>query len=129
MKLLFLLLIVFPTLSFSQSKIESERKVNPLPLYTNPEFVGGPKALKEYIVQNFKINRIDKKRHTKGEIIVKFYIETDGSISKATIINKGLSDKLNKEALRVISEMPKWKPATQSGKVVKIMSAYTISVN
>jgi len=129
MKYLFLLLIAFPTLVFSQTKVEQERKINPLPLYTNPEFVGGPKALKKYIDDNFRINRTDRKRNTKGEIIVKFYIGIDGSISKATIINKGLSDKLNKEALRVISEMPKWKPATQSGKVVKIMYAYTISVN
>jgi len=129
MKFLFLLFIVFPTLVFSQSKVESERKVNPLPLYTNPEFVGGPQALKNYIDENFRINKTDKKRKTKGEIIVKFYIGIDGSISKATIINKGLSNQLNKKAIRVISEMPKWKPATKSGKVVKIMSAYTISVN
>jgi len=129
MKFLFLLFIVFPTLVFSQSKVESERKVNPLPLYTNPEFVGGPQALKNYIDENFRINKTDKKHKTKGEIIVKFYIGIDGSISKATIINKGLSNQLNKKAIRVISEMPKWKPATKSGKVVKIMSAYTISVN
>jgi len=129
MKYLFLLLIAFPTLSFSQSKNDIEQKVNPLPLYTNPEFIGGPEALKNYINQNFKINRTAKKCHTKGEIIVKFYIGVDGSISKVSIINKGLSDKLNKEALRVISEMPKWKPATQSGKIVKIMSAYTIIVD
>ena len=129
MKYLLILLIVLPTLTYSQSKIEKEKKVNPLALYTNPEFIGGQQALDNYILDNLKINRKDKKLKTQGEIIVKFFIGIDGSVLKPTILNKGLSEKLNKEALRIISNMPKWKPATKNGKLVETMYAYTFKVN
>jgi len=128
MKLILLLLIISPTLTFSQSKVEYRKKVNPLALYTNPEFIGGTEALVNYVNQNLEINRKDKKRNTKGEIIIKFFIDTDGSISNTTLLNKGLSKQLNKEALRVISDMPKWKPATKNGKIVKTMYAYIITI-
>jgi hypothetical protein len=126
--LLLLTLTIVPILSFSQSKNETEKKVYPLAIYTNPEFNGGTEALEKYVSQNFKVNRKDKKLNTKGEIIVKFYICVDGNIKKASVLNKGLSVKLNNEALRVISEMPKWKPAKKNGVLVEAMYAYTFHI-
>ena len=128
MKFLLVLLIAFPIVSFSQSKAENEKKVNPLPIFTNPEFIGGDEAITVYVNQNFELNRKDKRLNTKGEIIVKFFIGDDGSISKVTLLNKGLSKQLNKEALRVISEMPKWKPGTKNGKATETMYAYIVNV-
>lgn len=128
MKFLLLLLIALPTLSFSQTKVESKKNVHPLALFTNPEFIGGTEALDQYVLENFKINRKDKKLNTKGEIIVKFFIDSDGTVITPKLLNKGLSKELNKEALRLISNMPKWKPATKNSKAVKTMYAYTFSI-
>lgn len=128
MKFLLLLFIALSTLSFSQTTVQKEKQVNPLALYTYPEFFGGKEVLDTYIQQNLKINRKDKKLNTSGEIVVKFFIGIDGSISNTAIINNGLSKQLNKEALRVISEMPNWIPGTQNGIVIETMYAYTIQI-
>lgn len=128
MKSLLFLFIALPIVSFSQPKLEFEKKVNPLALYTNPEFIGGQKALDNYILANFKINRKDKRLKTKGEIIIKFFIAIDGRILRPSLLNKGLSEKLNKEALHLISNMPKWKPATKNGVIVETMYAYTFTI-
>jgi hypothetical protein len=128
MKYLLFILIALPTLSFSQKKFESKKKVYPLAIFTNPEFIGGQHALDNYILENLKINRKDKRLNTTGEISVKFFIGTDGSILTPTLLNKGLSKQLNKEALRVIANMPKWKPATKNGEIVKTMYAYIITI-
>ena len=50
--------------------------------------------------------------------MVSFVVEVDGSISHAKIA-RGISAELNKEALRVVSAMPKWEPGRHKGKVVR----------
>ena len=128
MKYLLLILIALPTFSFSQSQLESKKNVHPLALFTSPEFIGGQEALDNYILENLQINRTDKKRNTQGEIIIKFFIGTDGSIITPTLLNKGLSKQLNKEAIRVIKGMPNWIPATQNGRIIETMYAYTFII-
>jgi len=57
---------------------------------------------------------------------VKFVIERDGSVTAAKII-RGVESTLDKEALRVVSMMPKWKPGKQRGKPVRV--AFTLPIN
>ena len=58
--------------------------------------------------------------------MVSFIVETDGTISNAHV-QKGVSAELDQEALRVIKNMPKWKPGMQSGKAVRVK--YTIPIS
>ena len=55
----------------------------------------------------------------QGKVIVRFVVEKDGSISQATVV-KGIDPALDKEALRVIQAMPKWKPGMQQGRAVRM---------
>ena len=58
--------------------------------------------------------------------MVSFIVETDGTVSNANV-QKGVSEELDKEALRVIESMPKWKPGMQSGKAVRVKYSIPIS--
>jgi len=116
------------TVKMQTLKLNTQKKAVALPQTTNPEFPGGMEKLDDYITENFKMSKRDIKKGIKGEITVKFIIEKDGSISNAKILNEGLTEKLNSEALRVIAEQPKWKAGTQSGKPVDVLFAYTIKV-
>ena len=124
MKYLLLLFITLPLISFSQTNKNSEKKVNPLALYTNPEFIGGQKALNSYINEHFNT---PKTSTFKGEIIVKFFINENGEVKTPSVL-KGLSKQLDKKALKIIAEMPNWNPGTQNGKTVKVMYAYTFKI-
>ena len=55
-----------------------------------------------------------------------FIVNKDGGIVEPEVI-KGVNPSLDKEALRVISGMPKWKPGSQRGKPVRVK--YTVPVN
>lgn len=111
-----------------QKKEKQTIKVNPLAVTTNPQFPGGMEALDKFVKSNFKMPRKDKKKQVQGEVMVKFTINADGRATDAKIINGGMSQKINIEALRVINSLPQWKAGTSNGKDVDVMYAYTIKV-
>ncbi len=81
------------------------------------EFPGGQGDLLQYLMQNMKYPEEAYKANEQGRVIVKFVIGADGTVSDAQVI-KGVSPSLDKEAIRVVSTMPKWIPAKVNGKSV-----------
>jgi len=61
----------------------------------------------------------------QGKVSVKFVIEKDGSIADPVVV-RAVDPYLDKEALRVVKSMPKWKPGKQRGKPVRV--SYTVPV-
>ncbi len=55
----------------------------------------------------------------EGRVIVKFIVEHDGSISGAQIM-RSADPLLDKEALRLVNSMPKWKPGRMNGRTVRV---------
>ena len=55
-----------------------------------------------------------------------FVVDKDGSISNAKIA-RGVDPSIDKEALRVVNTLPKWKPGMQRGKAVRV--SYTVPIS
>lgn len=91
-----------------------------------PEFVGGNDSLRKFIVKNFNVS-VDN-NYKKGKIYISFVVEEDGTLSNIKIL-KGLSDKLDNEAVRVFSIMPKWKPVKRNGKPCRVAFNYPIKID
>ena len=91
-----------------------------------PEFPGGLSACMSYIARNVKYAKIALENGIQGRVVVQFCVEKDGSISN-TIVTKSVNPYLDKEALRVVSSMPKWTPGKQKGKPVRVK--YTLPVH
>jgi len=91
-----------------------------------PEFPGGTAALMEYLRKNIKYPSICRENNIQGKVIVTFIVNKDGSIVEPEVI-KAVNPSLDKEALRVISGMPNWKPGMQRGKAVRVR--YSVPVN
>ena len=83
------------------------------------EFPGGDDELMKYIARNFKYPELAKDSGVQGTMFVEFVVEKDGSITNVKLL-KTLCCGLNKEALRVIKSMPKWEPAMQRDKPVRM---------
>lgn len=77
-------------------------------------FLGGIDQMYEYFIQNLKYTT---PKCVEGNVYVKFIITKDASIKNAHII-KGIDKNLNEEAIRVVSSMPKWIPASHNNKPV-----------
>ena len=90
-----------------------------------PEFPGGTAALMKYLGTNIKYPTISQEMGSAGRVIVQFVVDKDGSISNPEVV-RGVDAYLDKEAIRVISSMPKWRPGVQNGKKVRVK--YTVPV-
>jgi TonB family protein len=91
-----------------------------------PELPGGDLALRKYIAANVKYPPEAKKEGIQGKVFVKFVVAKDGG-TKDSEIARGVHPSLDKEALRVINALPKWKPGKQRGQAVNVQ--YTVPIN
>lgn len=91
-----------------------------------PQFPGGVVAMMKYLKDKLIYPSVAKENGLEGKVIVKFYIDTDGSVKELMILKDGVGGGAGEEALRLVNNMPKWSPATQRGKPVKAF--YTIPV-
>ena len=91
-----------------------------------PEFPGGTEALLKYLRDHIKYPAICRENNIQGRVLVSFVVNKDGAIVEPEVV-KGVNPSLDKEALRVISTMPKWKPGKQRGKEVRVK--FTVPVN
>ena len=91
-----------------------------------PSFPGGMAALMKYIKDNLRYPEICWEGAAMGRVNVVFIVNEDGSLSDVKVI-RSIIPELDKEAIRVVKSMPKWNPAKQNGKAVKMK--YVVPVN
>ena len=92
----------------------------------NPEFPGGSDSLYAYIARNIKYPEAAKKEKIEGRVFVTFVIEKDGRVSNAKIL-RDIGGGCGEEAIRVVKNMPKWKPGTQRGNPVRFQFNLPVS--
>lgn len=90
-----------------------------------PEFPGGRDQLNKYYESNLRYPKVAIENGIQGRVIVQFIVNTDGSISDATVI-RSVDPACDEEALRFINSMPHWTPGQTDGKNVRVR--YTLPV-
>lgn len=83
-----------------------------------PEFPGGMAECYKWIGKNLVYPTISAENGVQGRVTVNFVVNADGSIVDVKVL-RGVDPYLDKEAVRVVSKMPKWKPGKQRGKAVR----------
>ena len=84
-----------------------------------PDYPGGTGKLMEFLAKNLKYPESAEKNKQEGRVIVRFVIEKDGSLTDFAVA-RSVSPALDAEALRVAKMMPKWIPAKNKGKTVRL---------
>ena len=84
-----------------------------------PDFPGGVQALMDYLSKNVRYPAEAHAIGAQGRVIVSFTVKKDGSIAD-TKVERSVNPYLDKEAMRVIAAMPKWKPGKQRGEAVNV---------
>jgi len=110
-----------------KSPIEKEEEVAFVTVEEMPEFPGGQQALFKFLSENVKYPAEAYANGIQGRVICQFVVNKDGSIVDVKVVRSGGDPSLDKEAVRVIQSMPKWKPGKQRGKYVRVK--YTVPVN
>jgi TonB family protein len=86
---------------------------------------GGDEGLMMYLAKTVKYPVTAMEDGIQGRVVCTFVVNTDGSITDVKV-TKSVDPSLDKEAVRVIREMPKWSPAYQQGQPVRVR--YTVPV-
>jgi len=117
--IVFFFIIGCTSISYGQNSNSTEQE--PFVIVEQmPEFPGGDSALMAYIRINTKYPPKALYNEKRGSVIVKFIVNTDGTISNAKV-TKRIGNGFDEEAIRVINNMPKWKPGKQGGKYVPVL--------
>jgi len=94
-----------------------------------PQFPGGNDSLFYFIQKYVKITNIKEslqKGNGHATALIGFYVAKDGSLIDIQV-EKGFSPDVDKEALHVVSIMPKWKPAIIYGRKVCMQMVFPIT--
>ncbi|MBX0291980.1 energy transducer TonB [Hymenobacter sp. HSC-4F20] len=82
-----------------------------------PQFPGGAQGLNSFFQQNLKYPEAASVKQISGNVVMTFTVEADGHLTNPSVVQP-LSPECDTEALRVLGQMPAWKPATRKGQPV-----------
>ena len=92
-----------------------------------PSFNGGDaNEFSKWVNSRLVYPEIAKENGVQGRVTLQFTVNADGSVSNVKVL-RGVDSSLDKEAVRVVSSSPKWKPGKQRDRAVKV--TYTFPVN
>ena len=92
-----------------------------------PSFPGGNQALFRYLQENLKYPSIAQANGIQGRTLVSFVVEKDGSITDVQVVRSAGDPSLDREAVRIIRTMPRWRPGKIQGQEVRVQ--YTVPIN
>ncbi len=91
-----------------------------------PSFQGGDaNQFSKWVNQRLVYPEIAKENGVQGRVTLQFTVEKDGTVTKVKVL-RGVDPSLDKEAVRVVSQSPKWKPGKQRDRAVPV--TYTFPV-
>ena len=112
----------------SPETLEKLEKNNVLPVAEQmPEFPGGMPALTEYLKKEVRYPKKCREAGVEGRAIITFVVKKNGKVKDFEVARSSGNKLLDKEAMRVIKKMPKWKPGMHEGKNVNVMFTLPIS--
>ncbi len=90
-----------------------------------PVFPGGWSAFMQWLTKNLKYPQQARQAKTQGMVVVSFIVNKDGTVADVKV-STSVDPILDREALRVMRMMPKWKPGKDKGKTCRTMIAVPI---
>ena len=111
---------------FEEEEEEEEIEQIFLVVEEQPEFPGGMAKLMKYFSDNVRYPVVAAENGIQGRVICQFTVWRDGSIRDIVVL-RGVDKSLDKEAVRLIENMPKWKPGKQRGK--EVSCKFTVPVS
>lgn len=88
-----------------------------------PSFYGN---INQWLRANLKYPAVAAENGIQGQVLVVFVVEKDGSISNVKII-RSVDPSLDREAVRIVKAMPRWKPGYNNGVPVRVKATLPIT--
>lgn len=85
----------------------------------HPEYSGGPNEMMKFLKEHIRYPEFARENGIEGKVFVQFIVLKDGHLANFKIIRK-VDPSLDREALRVVQQMPNWVPGINNGKAVNV---------
>lgn len=123
--LIFFFLVVCSTLSQNKA---SDRDSIFIKVDKIPSFPGGDSALVKFMETNLKYPQQEKEAMIEGSCEIAFVVEKNGSVTNVKVAKelRGAPG-CNREAIRLVTIMPKWEPGKQKNKTVRAQHSITVN--
>ena len=92
-----------------------------------PEYPGGEKALSKFVENNINYPQDAIDQDTEGTVNVSFVVDEKGKVLNPSVTGKPAGHGLDEEAVKVVKQMPAWKPGMVNGKPVKTRLALPVT--
>ncbi|MBO7648287.1 MAG: energy transducer TonB [Bacteroidales bacterium] len=116
--LLFAMALLLSTALFGQAPANNDTDTVYHFVESMPEYPGGQNALFSFLSYEISYPQDAREKGITGTVLIKFVVEEDGSVSNAEV-KMPLYPSIDRESVRAIMAMPKWKPGTLDGKPVR----------
>jgi len=128
--LLLFITAVFSTALYAQqtgaiNADDNADKIYTSPVEVMPEYKGGMERLYNRL-QHIRYVFLDRMKNIEGKVWVSLVIEKDGSVNDVKML-RGLTEEQDKEVIRVVKNLQRWKPGMQDGKPVRVQ--YTLPID
>lgn len=125
---LLLLTVLLTTNLFAQEAKDTTKTKEIILVAENaPSFPGGQAELYRFIGRKLNYPKDARKSGIQGRVVISFVVERDGSVKPESIkIEQSVHPSLDNEAIRVVKLMPKWIPASHSGRTVRAKTGFPI---
>ena len=91
-----------------------------------PSFNGGDSNMfSKWVNERLLYPEVAKANGVQGRVTLQFTVEKDGTITKVKVL-RSVEPSLDREAVRVVSLSPKWKPGMQKGKAVAVSITFPV---
>ena len=91
-----------------------------------PEFPGGTKKLVAFTKRQLKYPKTAVKDNVEGSVILQFLIDKNGKVTDKQIL-KSVREDIDSVCLRMLNQMPDWKPALLGGKTLAVNESWKIT--
>lgn len=105
--------------------VASEQPLNFRIVQQMPEFPGGGSAFIQWLTRQLRYPPLAQSQKIQGRVVVSFIVNKDGSIADIKL-EKSVNALLDREALRVIRMMPRWKPGVHNNQPCRTMVAVPV---
>lgn len=113
------------TTAIPQTPLDEDNPLNFRVVEQLPEFPGGMVAFMKWLTHNLKYPQAAQQQKIQGKVVVSFIVNKDGSLTDAKVVQP-VNPMLDREAMRVVKMMPKWKPGVNNNQPCRTMIAIPV---
>jgi len=114
-------------IEYSEEEAVEEEEIPLAIVEEKPSFMGGDEnTFTKWVFERIVYPEVAKENGVQGRVVLSFIVDADGYVKNVTVL-RGVDPSIDKEAVRVVSSSPRWKPGRQRDKAVRVRYIFPLN--